>query len=283
MKARALSALAGALLLCLQAAPVAGKGLITAKELAGIAADENVRIVSVRKPDAYAKVHIKGAVHVDLQELYQEGEVVGLLRPPEEIAAILGEKGISESNTIAVYDGGTSSPAGRLYWILEYLGATDVRMLDGQMKAWRKARKKVTKKATPVTPVTFNAAADQTRFATADEVRSEGVLVVDVRSPEEFAGEKGPTARLGHIPGAVNFEHTNVLADDGTIGPAEELRELLSSAGITPDKDIILYCNTSTRAGLVYLVLDGVLEYPKVRVYDGALYEWAANPENPVE
>ena len=278
-----LAGIAAALVLFFLVQPVESKGLITAKDLAEIAGDENVRIVSVRKPDDYAKVHIKGAVNVYHTDLYQEGDIKGLLKSPEEIAEILGSHGISETNTIVVYDGGENTPSGRLYWILEYLGADDVKLLDGQMKQWRKARKPVTKDVSEFEPTTFTVTLDETIIATIDDVKAGGALLVDVRSKEEYDGEKGEAARKGHIPGAIHFEYKNVLNEDDTMKSPEELQAVLGEAGITPDKDIILYCETSVRAGIVYVALNGVLGYEKVRVYDGAIYEWAADPENPLE
>jgi thiosulfate/3-mercaptopyruvate sulfurtransferase len=263
--------------------PAESKGLITAKDLAELAEDENVRIVSVRSPDDYAKVHITGAVNVYHSDLYQEGDIKGLLKSPEEIAEILGSNGIAETNTIVVYDGGKNTPSGRLYWILEYLGAEDVKLLDGQMKQWRKARKPVTRKTTEIEAATFTPTPDASIMANIDDVKAGTALLVDVRSKEEFDGEKGEAARKGHIPGAINFEYKNVLNDDDTMKTAEELQAVLGEAGITPEKDIILYCETSVRTGIVYVALNGVLGYDKVRVYDGAMYEWAADPENPLE
>lgn len=256
---------------------------ISAKALAEISDEENVRIVSVRTPADYAKVHIENAVNVYHTDLYQEGDVKGLLKSPEEIAAVLGAQGIAESNKIVVYDGGKNTPAGRLYWILKYLGASDVQILDGQMKQWRKARKSVTKNATEIEPVTFTPTPNTAIYATIDDVKKEGVLLVDVRSKEEFDGEKGEAARKGHIPGAIHFEYKNVLNEDDTIKTKEELESLTADAGITADKEIVLYCETSVRAGIVFAAFTSILEFPNVRVYDGALYEWAADPNNPLE
>ncbi len=277
------AALAAMIALCLFVVPSYGKGVISAKELAEISKDDNVLIVSTRSAEDYAKVHIKGAIHVNHKDLYLEGDVKGLLKSPEEMAEYLGTMGISESNTIVLYDGGKNNTSGRLYWVLEYLGCDDVMVLNGQMKQWRKARKPVTKKTEEVAAATFTASPDETMIATADDVRTEGVLVVDVRTKEEFDGEKGETSRKGHIPGAANFDYTSMFNEDGTIKTDEELTELFQAAGITSDKDIILYCDTSVRAGITYLALDSILGFTKVRVYDGALFEWTADPNNPLE
>lgn len=276
-------ALLSVLVLCLQAAPAIGEGFITAKELGDIYKDDNVRIVSTRSTEDYEKVHIKGAIHVDCKALHQDGDIKGLLKSPEEIAEYLGGKGISEANTVVIYDSGKNNTSGRLYWILEYLGCADVYVLDGHMKQWRKARKPVTKKATEVEAATFTVKPNAGMLATIDDIRKGEALLVDVRSEAEYAGEKGEIERKGHIPGTINFSHTLLFTEDETLKPVAELEKLFTDAGISKDKDVLLFCETSVRAGVVYLVLDTVLEYPNVRVYDGGIFEWSADAANPIE
>jgi len=286
MKSITIKGMLFAFILFLQT-PFSYGGIISPKELATIMDEENVVIVSARSVEDYNKVHINGAVNIWHKDLYKEGEIIGLLKSPEEIAEILGSKGINEKNTIVVYDGGKVKFAGRLYWIFDYLGCDDVRLLDGQMKMWRKARKPVTKNATSITPTTFHASPDAEAITSTEYVKGHlndaNVVIVDVRSKEEYDGEKGETERKGHIPGAIQFEFKILLNEDATIKSKEELEKLTKGAGITTDKEIILYCETSVRAGIVYLVLKDILKFPKVRVYDDALYKWVADPSNPVE
>ncbi len=264
-------------------APAYGAGVMSVDELAKMMDDENLRIISARQPEDYDKVHVKGAVNIWHKDMYQDGDIAGLLKSPEELAAMLGAKGITDTSTIVIYDDGKNKFAGRLYWILRYLGAEDVGILDGHMKMWRKARKPVTKDVPSFEPVTFTPSLDEAAIASLDELQGENVLLVDVRSEDEYKGVKGESERKGHIPGAVWFEYTNVVNEDGTVKPEAEVKEIVAGAGITPDKDVILYCETSVRAGIVYLVLHDVLGYPSVQVYDGAYLEWAADPSRPVE
>lgn len=272
-----------ALILCLQSAVFAQ--FITAKELAGMMNDPNVRIVSARNAKDYGKVHIKNAIHITMDDLYKPGPIKDLLKSPDKIAKILGDKGISEKNTIVLYCY-TGTTAGRLYWILKYLGAKDVRILAGQMKAWRKARKPVTKAVPNFPPTTFTPTVNNAIFADMKYVKAHlndpKVILVDNRSKEEYDGQKGEAKRKGHIPGAINFDYKNVL-DNGFLKPKAELQKMFKAAGITPDKEVILYCETSTRAGIVFVALKDVLGYPNVKVYDGAIYEWAADASNPMK
>ena len=255
--------------------------LISAKELAGIMKDKNVKIVSTRKASDYAKVHITGAINFDHHLLYKAGPVKSVIKTPAEMAKILGSKGISNTNKIVIYGTGSGKASGRLYWILKYLGCKDVKILDGHLTSWRAARKPVTKARPAVKPVTFTAAPVASYLASTKYVKANlknpKVVIVDNRSKDEYSGVKGETTKKGHIPGAVFFEFKNVInPTTKKIKTKEELEKIFKSAGITPDKEIILYCESSVRSGIVFLVLKSILKYPKVRVYDGAFYEWAA-------
>jgi thiosulfate/3-mercaptopyruvate sulfurtransferase len=275
-----------AIFVVLLASQAALAQLVTVKELEEMTEKGNVVVVSARDPKDYTKVHIPGAVNLWHKDLYKEGDIDALLKSPEEIAEILGNLGISEDKTIVIYDSGKAKFAGRIYWVLKYMGAKDVRILDGHMKMWRKGRKPVTKDETEITPVKFKASPVDSIFATIDYVKShmknKDFTLVDAREEDEFIGKKGLTKRKGHIPGAIRIDFVEVLNEDGTMKSKEDLAKVFKDAGVTPDKDVVLYCESSVRAGIMYLALTSILDYPKVRVYDGALYEWSADEANPV-
>ena len=175
------------------------------------------------------------------------------------MAKMLGDKGISRTSKIVVYDNGQNIRAGRLYWILNYLGATDVRMLDGHLKAWKAARKPLTKTGTKLKAVTFTPQVNESLYATKSYVQSKlnssSAVLVDVQSKEEFD--------KGHIDGAVIVVHKELLTEDGKLKSKEELGSIFSSAGVTSDKEVILYCASSARAGIAYLALKSILNYPR--------------------
>jgi thiosulfate/3-mercaptopyruvate sulfurtransferase len=264
-------------------------GLITAKELAKLTKEGDVVIISARPPADYSSKHVKGSVNIDHKTLYKAEGVSSMLKDPAEIAAILGEKGISENSKIVIYDGGSCKAAGRLYWILKYVGAKDVNILDGHIKSWMKARKPVTAKATEITAVTFTPTVDEAIYASMDYVKSildnADVLLIDVRSMEEFEGknEDENLTRKGHIPGAIQFEFNLIFNEDGVMKSKEEIGALLTAAGITAEKEIVLYCATSVRAGIVFAALKDIMEFPNVKLFDGAFYEWDSDATNPVE
>lgn len=264
-------------------------GVITAKELAKLSKEGNVVIVSARQASDYSKKHIKGAVNIYHKDLYKTDGISSMLKSADEIAKIFGEKGITENSKIVIYDNGKNKLAGRLYWIFDYMGAKDVNILGGHLKGWGKVRGKVTPKATEIAPAKFDAKPNAGILATMDYVKAHkddaNVILVDVRSADEYNGidEDENITRKGHIPGAINFEFKNILNEDDTIKTKEEIAEIVKNASITPDKKIILYCASSVRAGIVYMALTSILDFPNVKVYDGAFYEWNADSSNPIK
>ena len=270
------------LALILPASLVKGQDIISAAETAKLMKNDNVVVVSTRTAADYKKVHITGSVHISHSTLYKEGPIKNMLNTPQEMAKVLGEAGISESNTIILYDDGTGKYAGRLYWILSYLGAKDVKVLDGHMKAWRAARKPVTKNPTNVKAVTFTPKNDKTVIASMAEVKSGGAAIVDARSPEEYKGTAATELRKGHIPGSINLEYTNMMDAQGKLKSNEALQKIFNDAGITKDKKVIIYCESGVRAGIIFLALKSALKYPNVKVYDGAYSEWQSVSSNKV-
>jgi thiosulfate/3-mercaptopyruvate sulfurtransferase len=264
-------------------------GLIEAKDLAKAVKKEDIIIVSARNTSDYNSKHIKDAVNLYHQDLYKAEGVASMLKSPEEIAAILGSKGITADSKVVVYDDGSNKLSGRIYWILQYMGVKDVNILNGHIKSWMKSRLPVTAKATEITPVTFVPKINEDIYASMAYVQANkdraDLLLVDVRSLDEFNGidEDANISRKGHIPGAINFEYNNVLNEDEKLKSKDEIMAALKGAGISEDKEIVLYCASSVRTGIVYMALKSIFEFPRLRVYDGAYYEWQSESSNPIE
>lgn len=254
----------------------ASTDIIQSKELFKIMNSSDVVIISAQKADEYQKVHVKNAVHINHKDLYKSDGPKYMLKSPADLATIFGEKGISNSKTIVIYDQGTGKYSGRLYWIFKYLGCEDVRVLDGQLKAWMAARKPITKNPTTIQKTTFTPNVKSSEIATMADVKSGSYVVIDVRAAAEYNGTEGDTPRKGHIPGAKNIEYKEFLNEDITLKSAEEINAIMKSIGATSDKGVILYCTSSVRAGIVYAALKSVAGYTNVKVYDGAFYEWEA-------
>lgn len=266
---------------------IVASDVISANDVAKELKSSEVVVVSVRTASDYQKVHISGAVHVDLAQLYTDNPVPSVLKASADISKVLGEKGISEKKQIIVYDDGTGKSAGRMYWILDYLGAPNVKILNGGMKGWRAARKPVTKNPTSVKAATFTANLDKSKLATTADVQkavgSSSAVIIDARSEAEYNGTDESDIKKGHIPGAVNIEFSKVLDSKGLLKSNEALQTLFDNSGVSKDKAVIVYCKSSVRAGIVYMALTSALNYPNVKVYDGAFLEWESVSANKVE
>lgn len=271
------------LLILLSLGFVQAQGLISAQELTNYLKQDNAILVCTQKAVDYNRIHITGAINIDHNMLYDD---MTMLLPDEEVASILGKNGVSRDMKIVVYDEGSFKYAGRMYWILNYMGAKDVKILNGGLDAWKAARKPVTRTATVAKAVTFTPQVNKSYLASMETVKkavnNPAYVLIDARSPEEFNGQDDTNLRLGHIPSAININYTDLLDERGLLKSTQELAGIFAKAGVTKDKTAIIYCKTSVRAGIVYFALNSVLNYPKVKLYDGAYLEWQDNNANRV-
>jgi len=240
--------------------------LITVDALSKIIKDPNVVVIDARPSGDYLKTHIDGAINIDVLTLSKTNPFEGTLKTSSELASILGKHGVSRNNKIVVYCK-TGVNAGRMYWILKYLGCSDVSMLDGQMDAWFAGRKPITKNAKAAKPVTFTPTVNNSIIVDKTYVKSKlastNTVIVDTRKKVDYDA--------GHIGDAKNIPSESLLAGS-KLKAVAALSDLF--AGVGKDKEIILYCKTSTTASLTYFVLKSLLNYPNVKVYDGAYLDW---------
>ena len=260
--------------------------LIEAKELAKIIKDKNVVIISAQKSSLYNDFHITGSINLPPANLVNNEPIPYILKDVPELEKIIGAKGISETNTIIIYDEGSSKYSGRLFWVFKYLGVQDVRLLNGGIESWKAIRKPVTTSATKLKATTFRANVQNQYLATLDEVKKAttdpSYVIIDARSEEEYAGTNETDLRKGHIPNAVHIEYKDVIASNGKLKSAEQLTALYASKGVTPDKTVIIYCKTSVRAAIEFAALNSVLGYENVKVFDGAFCEWCSDKSTKV-
>lgn len=244
-----------------------------------IAKDKNTVTISTQSEKNYKVSHVKGAIYIKLKDLTKSSGPEGVLKSPAELAKILGSKGVSDKNLIVVYDDGKNKNSTRLYWILKYLGATNVKLLHKNMGAWRKARVPITKAPTKVSATTFTPHVNKAIFAdyafAKANLNNKKVVYVDARSAAEFNGTSTKEPSKGHIPGAKNIEWKVVEKENGALKAEAELKKIFESYGVTKDKTIVLYCGTSVRAAILFVALKN-LGYKNVKIYDGAYNEWVA-------
>jgi len=255
--------------------------LINVDDLTKDLKNPNLVIVACGPEAEYNKAHITGAISLPYTAFDKAGNIEGLLVSDAEIAKILGDKGISEKNAIVVYDEFDSRYAARIYSLLKYMGAKDVRLLDGGLEAWKKGRKPITRNPSNLSKTTFTASVRKDMMigmndALATPAKANAVLI-DTRSPGEYRGTEQNSK--GHIQGAVNMEYKELLDANGMLKSKPELEKAYAAKGINKDKEVVLYCSSGVRTGLHFLALVDVLGFKNVRIYDGGYNEVVA--QNP--
>jgi thiosulfate/3-mercaptopyruvate sulfurtransferase len=248
----------------------------------------DVAIVEVDEDiTAYEKGHIPGAIAIDWEsELHDQPrrEFVS----SEQLAQLLGSKGISNDQTIVLYSGNNNWFAAYAYWLFKYRGVDNVKLLNGGRKKWELESRLLTQEAPSRSATTFSIGQEQPDIRVfRDEViqrASQPAAWVDVRSPEEFRGELLAPPHLpqeqaqvpGHIPHASNITWSKAVNEDGTFKSADELKALYEAEGITADKDVVTYCRIGERSSHSWFVLRELLGFQNVRNYDGSWTEYGS-------
>ena len=264
--------------------------LITPQELATLVdGDEASRplILDLRPPEAYTSGHIPGAIHLDLWGLsLTDTDPAPLNAFMWMIEHVLAVHGVQSTTPVVVLDDQSGIRAARAFWFFEYFGHPSVRLLDGGFGAWVRARLPVTRDAGPPPKSEWTGSRNERTLATWRDVRDglerDDVVILDARTDEEYCGTTVRAKRGGKVPGAVHVEWTRNLTADGDFKPAADLRKMYEDVGVTPDREVIAYCQGGYRAAHAYLALR-LLGYPRVRNYVGSWKEWGDRLDLPIE
>ncbi len=250
--------------------------------------DPNIRVVDVRHRTMYLMGHIPGAVQLWRYETKERHSLSGPMAPRAKLEKVLGNLGITWESTIVMYS--DRFDQARLWWILAYYGfpLNRLKILDGGISGW-KAKGYPTQVFPPsVKKTAFAFSANPGRdYLAADLAQIKAALsdpkkvLVDDRAKKQYLGEEAMAgARPGHIPGAVWVEWSEVVVPEGPYKgfwkPAAKIRKIYADKGVTPDKEVYLYCHvgvTSAHSLLGLYLIGFPLE--KLRNYEGSSLEWS--------
>ncbi len=260
--------------------------------------DPNLRVIEVDEDTtAHEKGHIPNAVawnwfgdlHAPVGRDYVD---------QAGLSALLQRAGVGPNTTVILYGGNNNWFAAYAYWLLRYLGFGNVKLLNGGRKKWELESRELSQDMPTFEQTDFtvtepvNGGIRAFRDDVLARVREGGAAaLVDVRSPEEYRGEKLAPDHLpqeqaqvpGHIPGAANIPWGKAANDDGSFRSADELTALYGGEGITPDNEVIAYCRIGERSSHTWFVLQELLGYPDVKNYDGSWTEYGSLVGVPVE
>ncbi len=258
--------------------------LLSGESLAANLAAENQVIVDTRAATAYEEGHIPGAISLPVSPGGGTFDIGGTgtdrtdLKPANEIAAVLGAAGLTEATHIVVYGSDIDWLVGRMFWMLEYLGAADVVMLDGGFAKWTSDARATTTTATTLPAATFTPSVVASRLVTKDDILAHyedtaHYAIVDSRNTNDYVASR--------IPHAINILVGDVLNADFTMKTQIELEALFATKGISRDQKIYTHCYVGYRSsqGYFYFRLMGY----DVSHYDGSWTEWNADPNTPKE
>jgi len=272
--------------------------LINPKALSDLMGNsDNYRLIQVSPKAIYDNEHLSNAFQLWRPEYGADSETPygGMKASRSKMQALLRQLGVTAETTLILYDAKANVDALRLAWVLSYYGYENYKVINGGLQYCKQAGLAITKSIPPrptesdynlTSSIASNSLADFHQVMAA--IKDTSTLIVDTREDYEFLGqpfisndsihrEKKGAATYGSIPSAIHLNWSE-LADldvDHRIKAKKDLQYNLSRVGITPDKKIILYCQSGSRTTHTYFVLKEILGYPNVKNYDGSWIEWS--------
>ena len=262
---------------------------------------DEIRIISLEsKPSEFIAGHIPNSIYVNWKtDIIAAANTDRYSLPSQsEVEALMSRIGVTPETTIVLADNLSNRVSTRLYWTLKTYGHPDVRILDGGVTSWRNAGKRLSKDMISITPTQYKALKTRQEtandFADTETVRKavdNGDAIIDGRPVKQFSGEVPGAVfhtdkahkRRGHIKSAISVPWKDNYNADGTFKSVEELRKIYAAANVLKDQEAVTYCNEGLHAATTWFVLKELLGYPKVRLYDDSMADWANRFDTPME
>lgn len=246
-------------------------------------------IIDVGKAGIYEQAHLPHAIHLDYAKLLLNQAPVANLPPTKaQIEALLSEIGLTPDTHVIAYDDEGGGRASRFLWTLALAGHQRFSLLNGGIHAWLEQN-------LPYSTEPHTAQASHYRIESLDPAvivdvdylknnyQNPDLVIWDTRSPNEYSGCTATAKRCGHIPGAVNYPWDNTFdrGNHNLLHEEESIKQDLAEQGITPEKEVIVHCQTHHRSSFAW-VLAKHLGYDNVRAYAGSWAEWGNREDTPV-
>jgi thiosulfate/3-mercaptopyruvate sulfurtransferase len=236
----------------------------------------------------YAREHIPGAVFFDIDAIAdQQTDLPHMLPTPDAFAEAVGALGISDSDTIVVYDTAGIFSAPRVWWTFRIMGAKDVRVLNGGLPAWKAADFATTDKPSSPEAANFTPDFDATMVRSCADMQAltgqRDSCILDARPAGRFEGtapEPRPGLPSGHMPGATNLPASELI-EDGFFKSTDALSELFASRGVTKETPVTTTCGSGVTAAILAFGLY-LIGHERISLYDGSWTEWASHEDTEI-
>lgn len=225
--------------------------------------DKSVRVIDVRREDDYKQDHIPTAVNLPLANLLSDDS-------PERVLKLVNAMGIDNETPVVVYDDTFGALASRVAWTLEYIGHSDVTLLETTYSNWKSLGLESDSNIPEIQSKEHSMNLQPSILATADYLESakerDDVILLDNRERLNYLEQ--------HIPGAISLPYRTLASRDKILRPKEDMKRLLENRGVTGNSEIITYCGSvGTLSGLAYYALKSV-ELPNAKLYVRSFKEW---------
>jgi thiosulfate/3-mercaptopyruvate sulfurtransferase len=238
--------------------------------------------------DEYLAAHIPGSVFVDwtVDITDPDDPVKTQIAPPERFRQAMEARGIGDDSGVVIVDHSSGHFATRMWWALHYYGHDNVAILDGGFNKWQREGRPLTDTVPTPSPAAFTPMLRPESRATwedvAREIDSPETTIVDARDADTYTGRVWRGPRKGHIPSAINLSSKTLYTPEGTWKSDEELAEIMSAAGVTPERKTVAYCNGGVTATAVLFGLHRLGNHNFAN-YDGSWNEWGGRQDLPAE
>lgn len=257
-----------------------GTEIISAEEGLELASEPGTVLVDARNLLDYRKGHVEGAVSISRADIVVMEPVPNLLAPPEQIEAVMSDRGISNDTLVVIYDDNNNMDSARLWWTLKVYGHDDVKVVSGGLQALQREGAMESTAAPVVQAASWSAEPVRSEWiATQSDLRDQvnepdpDTVLIDTRTLEEY--------NEGTIPGSLCLDYAGNNFADGTYRPPRQIQIRYIEAGFDFDQTGIMYCKTSIRGTQTFLALYDA-GYRNLKLYDAAWVEWSANPMNEI-
>lgn len=250
---------------------------------------ENILILDLCQPEVYIESHLPTALFLEYAWIVKADKPrVGLLPDIAQLSRLLSAYGITQDTHVIAYDDEGGGRASRFLWTLDCVGHYKYSLIDGGLHAWANEGHELSQEinfpplAEREVQLHEDPIADKQYIL--DHLKDDSVVILDARSPHEYTGTKVFAAKGGHIPGAINIEWTQAMDQQHNLRlkPEAEIRQMLESQGITPDKTIVCHCQSHHRSAHTYIMLKS-LGYKNIKGYPGSWSDWGNDTNTPIE